>query len=269
VTKTQLIELADARTERRGKTLNLKLEYLNALQEFCLESRFYWRRKTLTFNTQAGISTYDLSSSITVTTNLGVSAFMMRDVNGVLRAVTIDADGNLVTNPASTISTTTVGVGSGADVEELIDVNYVRTSSNICTLTKIFDREAQDEIIEDTTTGEPGSVFIEPGTSQTLRISPIPAGAYKIRAAYWAVPNMDPEDSSETIPLVPAWQHRTVAKLMERNIFGFLFGEESGKYLRADSEYQKQLQQAMGKRDGMLGKVTEWKSRDRAVRSTH
>jgi hypothetical protein len=223
MTKTQIVELADTRTERRGKTLNKKLELLNALQEFCMESRFYWRKKTVTFSTIAGTATYDLSAS---------------------------------------------GGINESDAEEIIDLQYIKTSTNVVTLTKIFDSVAQQEIAQDVTTGEPGSFFIEAGTAQTVRISPIPAGVYTMNLIFWAVPNFDPDDSSEVVPLVPAWLHRTVAKLLERNILGFLFGESDGRFMRADAEYQKQLQQAMAKRDGVVGKITEWKSHSHAVRST-
>jgi hypothetical protein len=220
MTRSQIIELADTRTERRGKTLNLKLEFLNALQEFATESRFYWRKKSVTLNTAASTATYDLSSS-------------------------------------------------DAQLEEIISGRYVVSATTVNKLTPIFDTQAIEEIQEATTTGTPGSYMIEPGTSQTVRISPIPAGVYKLRFTFWAVPVLDPnDDAAETVPLVPARLHRTVAKLLERNILGFLFGEESNKFMRADAEYQKQLHQAMSVRDGMIGKVVEYRSREDAIRST-
>jgi hypothetical protein len=220
MTRSQIIELANTRTEGRAKTLNLKLEFLNALQEFCLESRFYWRKKSITFNTASGTATYDLSSS-------------------------------------------------DAQLEEIISVRYVENATSVHILEPLFDTQAIEELQEATTTGKPGTYNIEPGTSQTLRIGPIPSGIYKMRTTAWAVPVVDPEDdSAETIPLVPAWLHRTIAKLLERNILGFLYGEENARFARADAEYQKQLQQAMARRDGMIGKVVEYKSREDAIRST-
>jgi hypothetical protein len=62
-TRTQLIAMADARTEKRGKVLNLDAEFLTALQEFCLEQRWWWRKKSVAFNTVAGTATYDLGDS--------------------------------------------------------------------------------------------------------------------------------------------------------------------------------------------------------------
>jgi hypothetical protein len=60
----QIIEQADRRTEKRAsKELDLVPEFWMALNEFCLEKRFPWRKKTFFFNTQAAKQTYDLSST--------------------------------------------------------------------------------------------------------------------------------------------------------------------------------------------------------------
>jgi len=61
-TRSQLIELADRRTERRGsKTLDLNSEFILALQHLCGESRWAWRRKTAAIMMRAGIWQYDIS----------------------------------------------------------------------------------------------------------------------------------------------------------------------------------------------------------------
>lgn len=61
-TRSQIIELADRRTERRGsKTLDLNSELLLALQTLILERRWSWRRKISMFQIRGGQWQYDLT----------------------------------------------------------------------------------------------------------------------------------------------------------------------------------------------------------------
>src|SRR5690349_8512133 len=59
-TKKQIIEIANRRTENRGKSLELDSEFLTALQSVCLEKRWWWRRKIVAFSLVAGQSEYHL-----------------------------------------------------------------------------------------------------------------------------------------------------------------------------------------------------------------
>lgn len=59
----QIVEAANKQTERRAEgQLDLRLEFFQALQELIHECRFWWAKKTTTFNTVIGTATYDLSS---------------------------------------------------------------------------------------------------------------------------------------------------------------------------------------------------------------
>ena len=73
MTKSEIIELASSNTERRAEgQLNLNLLLMHAIQKFCAEKRFWWRKKTLTFNTSPTVSTYDLAAVTTTPANAGV-----------------------------------------------------------------------------------------------------------------------------------------------------------------------------------------------------
>jgi hypothetical protein len=61
LTVDQIIEMANKRTERRGKNLNLVTELLIAIQELAQERRWHWRKKSVKFSTVPGTSLYDLS----------------------------------------------------------------------------------------------------------------------------------------------------------------------------------------------------------------
>jgi hypothetical protein len=64
-TRPELIEMADRRTERRGsKVLNLDNEFILCLQEFCLEHRWSWRRKTTRLSIAPTVQSYDLSDPL-------------------------------------------------------------------------------------------------------------------------------------------------------------------------------------------------------------
>jgi len=83
LTVQQVVEIANKRTERRGeKKLDLTLEFWSALQEFCRENHFWWRRKTYRFSTAIGTVSYDLTSS---------SGANAADIDEVIRAYRIDS----------------------------------------------------------------------------------------------------------------------------------------------------------------------------------
>jgi hypothetical protein len=63
--RSELIDVADRRTDRRAsKKLDLDSEFLSALQEFCLEFRWPWRRKTKRFDLIADQSAYDMTDPL-------------------------------------------------------------------------------------------------------------------------------------------------------------------------------------------------------------
>jgi len=86
-TRSQLIELADRRTERRGsKTLDLDSEFLMALQCFCTETRWSWRRKTSIFTLRAGVWQYDLSTVLPEPADNAISAQATWQIEKAMRA---------------------------------------------------------------------------------------------------------------------------------------------------------------------------------------
>jgi len=61
-TVEQLIEHVSKRTENRADDkIDLEMEFFLALDEFCSEQFFWWRKKRATFTTVIGTNTYDLS----------------------------------------------------------------------------------------------------------------------------------------------------------------------------------------------------------------
>jgi hypothetical protein len=65
-TKRTLIDLVQKRTNKyaREAKLDMTSEYLTALQELCSRHKWYWRRKSIRYQTVAGTPTYDLTALI-------------------------------------------------------------------------------------------------------------------------------------------------------------------------------------------------------------
>src|ERR1017187_934674 len=61
--RAQLLSLAALRTESRASTLDQNSEFYIALQEICLERRWWWRRKVNIFNLVVGQGQYDLTDT--------------------------------------------------------------------------------------------------------------------------------------------------------------------------------------------------------------
>jgi hypothetical protein len=73
MTKSEIVELASSNTERRAEgQLNLNLMLTHAIQKFCAEKRFWWRKKTLTLSTSPMVATYDLAAIATTPAGAGV-----------------------------------------------------------------------------------------------------------------------------------------------------------------------------------------------------
>lgn len=73
MTKNQIIELSHQQTGRKneGKDLNLTSVVDNCVADICMEKRWPWRRKWLTFSLVAGTATYDLTDTTVVSDAVG------------------------------------------------------------------------------------------------------------------------------------------------------------------------------------------------------
>jgi hypothetical protein len=203
-TCSQLIELADRRTERRGsKLLDLQSEFLMALQEFCMEKRWPWRRRTTQLTTTAGSWEYDLTDP----TNANVPDLHQFMQHGV----------KTYPNP-------------GAPTSSL-------------EITPLFERGLQDAAIFSARnyplqfSGPPSQYFMMPGAFLVMALTPVPDQVYPISIGYWSVPNINEDSLPEAIPLLPAFLHHALLKKLEAQIFRFTLGEGTPKYQAAMSEY--------------------------------
>jgi hypothetical protein len=325
-TRRQLIEIADRRTERRGsKVLDLDQEFILALQEFCMDARWPWRRKSTWLQTFAGLGKYDLTQAglylpanapAQATLNIqngaragGVTILTFADAtslpaapgtiyilsatdptfNGALVLTARDgttATGNQAGADASFGGTVGSDLASalpfpaiqGAGINDLQQfaergVKLYTTPGDIskwCELEPLFDRDEQDAALDAVQQGRPGYYFMEPGAFLSFVLTPIPDATYRVRIAYWAIPNIAPDAAPEAIPLVPAFLQHVLLARLEARIFRFTLGEGAAKYQASMGEYNALVAKYKTWEDFTPGQVKEWKDHsNEAIQSTH
>jgi len=226
---TDLIQMANKRTEFRGKALDLPNELVMAVQELCQERRWHWRKQSIAFPTEPNVAVYDLSALNTFT-GLTVERVCGGYVNRRWQGPKIfDGSG---------------GYGD---------------------LTPIFETDVQEQFRESEETGQPGRYFMD-GQDQ-FRLCPTPNGYYTVRVPAWVLPNATP--MAETIPLIPGYLHQLLLKKLEAQIFRYTLGEGNAKYVAAKAEYDAALQRACKTIEFAEGRVREWTTQDEdAVQSS-
>jgi hypothetical protein len=220
-----LIEQADRRTERRGsKVLDLNSEFISALQNFCMERRWYWRRRWATMYLTPGVWQYDISQPA-VNCGPAMDDFQQFCKHGV---------------------------------------RYYQTSSNWGEITPVFERDLQSAGIYSNTyapnPAPPQQYFMNPHL--VLNILPVPDKQYPITLDYWAVPNLSPTTLPDLIPLVPAYLKNVLLKRLEAQIFRYTIGEGAAKYQAAMGEYNALVDKYAGMDGWVPGEHIDWSADD-------
>jgi hypothetical protein len=216
----EIVQLVNLRTENRGESLDLNGELYLALQELCLEKRWWWRRKVVTFNIVAGEALYDLTSTL-------AGAAYAPDLQQIAK------NGFKIFVPSTP---------QGGFVPGLIcdgGIPYVCPEP-------VFDADLQDVIIAMQSTyppNVPSRFFLVPGQQSTLQVDPIPSLNCPAALAYWAVPNYTDDSSDLVVPLLPVWMQPLLIKKLEMQIERFSQSEEGPqKYTMVAQEYSRLLE---------------------------
>lgn len=234
MTRDQIISYAQSLTERKLTTqIDFNQLFSNVEQEFCAEHRFWWRKKSLTFQTAPNQSTYDLTSP------------------------------NLVITPAN----------AGPYVEEITKVFYIDSSNNVNPLEPVTDDCQLMNVIADVTTTDAPATWSPDTTDltlfQTIRIGPIPNGTYTIYVFFWAMPNFDPNTTSDAITIIPSALHHVLVTAMEKEVWRLVYGTQDPKYVTALNLYNKKVAAAQLKPSFWSGKSNYFMNQDNeAIRST-
>jgi hypothetical protein len=240
VTRSEIIELANQLTERKGeRVLNLQSLYTFVLQDICKRQRFWWRRIAFSFQLAAGTPTYDLTTVTTVPAN----------------------------------------VMTGIAIEEITKLTVILTPSpyQVAEYVPVFDPEAIIDMIYNTSvvpplspnpTGQPGGRYtMDANDYKTLRIDP-PDNAYTAFIVGWAMPNPTTDSASDTVPLIPPWGHNTIVEGMNAKIFRFAYGSKNEKTTDAQAAYELGIQDLESKRQFDPNYRLQLSLSESAVRST-
>jgi hypothetical protein len=247
--KQQMIQVANLRTEQRAKTLDQDSEFYTALQELCLERRWWWRRRIGTFQMTAGTSKYNLSS---IQDQAGQA---LTDVQQIAK------NGFKIYYPGNVVS------GASQIPSPWNNVPYAKPEP-------VFDPDVQDEILalqNQYPPATPVRFFLIPGETMLLIVDPIPDQSYPCSLAYWAVPNYTSDDSDETVPLLPNWMQPALIKKLEMHFWAFKVNQgDTSKYEIAEAEYEKLIEKASLYTPFADGFVEEFKNKDwnDSIRST-
>jgi len=247
--KQQMIQVANLRTEKRAQTLDQDSEFYTALQEVCLERRWWWRRRIGTFTMVAGTSRYVLSQ---IQDQAGQA---LSDVQQIAK------NGFKIYYPGQ-VQQGTVSIPSPWN-----NVPYSCPEP-------VFDPNVQDEVLALQTqypAATPARFFIIPGVEATMIVDPIPDAPYPCSLAYWAVPNYTSDSQDETVPLLPNWMQPALIKKLEMHFQAFKLNQgDTTKYEAAGEEYEKLIEKASLYTQFADGFVEEFKNNDwnDSVRST-
>jgi hypothetical protein len=206
MTRSQIIDTALRRTEKKAKALDANVEFATALQEIALEARFWWRRKIKSFTIQAGISTYPFVGD----GSLGIGDFQQAP-----------RDGLMILGPNGVI----------VQPEPIFDFKQQQMIKSFQS-TQQASRPTSYFVI-----GAPGEMTLDPIPDRDYMASlsywsvPIytPGGA---------------AGEDEAIPSLPAYFHPILIKKLEMHFNAYSLGEGSAKYQAAAAEYQMLMNNA-------------------------
>jgi|ERR1019366_6686854 hypothetical protein len=208
-TVSQIIKQVSLRYENRNVGNNKpdpRMEWFLALDEFCQEKHFWWRRKAFSQATSVGQQTYDLS---------------------------LTGAGN-------------ANAGDLAEIEELFVVNAAPQYWPCSVNPEFTAREQIGAIYGTQAVGQlipRAGYFMLPGAFQVLQLSQPPQQVYTIAGTYYAVP-MVTDTSEDTIPLVPPFLHWGLMYMYERRVAEFLLTQEDPRLVTVEKRYQDFLKSA-------------------------
>jgi len=217
-TCAKIISQVMGRTENRASNKPLfdtDFEFFTALDEFCLEKHFWWRRKYASLAVQAGKQTYDLGAAVTAG---GAGAPDVQEIEEMF-------------------------VVTGLPTSYPGRVNPRFTSRQ--QLAAIFGAQNVNQEISRT------GFFIDPNTFQQLTFTAPPPTSQTVAFTYWAIPMITDTAAARQNPppLVPPWLHWGLIYMFERRIYEYLYGQNDPRWTVSNQRYQEFIVKAAHSKD--------------------
>ena len=124
------------------------------------------------------------------------------------------------------------------DFTEMVQLTRVDAANATPEVPYESDPLQQQAALATTETGDPSRWFLEPGTSQTIRLSPSPNAVKTYRGIYWATPAVFTDDPMVVVPLIPLGYHYVVTAALTRRVFFYLFGQGDPRYVSAERDFE-------------------------------
>lgn len=136
------------------------------------------------------------------------------------------------------------GLNIADDFDQMVTFVRWDSSDNVVPMSFISDPQDVLTVIYDTSTGTPTGWLIEPGTTQTIRLAPVPSSSHTFRGLYWAGINTKwSTPGSGTIPLIPPQFHYVVLVALTRRAFQYLYGQKDARYATALQEEMQAMKE--------------------------
>lgn len=237
MTRDDIIELVDARTERKSKQVNLKQVYATRLVKIAKRYRFWWRKRYATWNAVPGTTLYDVS-------NLSTSA---------------------PTNLLPTNAFTEIAV---EEITGLFRVdNGTSNPPQIGELLPIVDALGFVDMQQNVIAGRPGRYLMDYSDYKTIRLDPLDA-TYPLILVFWAMPAPATDSASTVVPLIPPHYHDVIVDGMRMDVFADSYGENNQKTIKALKDYEEGLVDMIMRPQFSSQIATQFISVESVVRST-
>lgn len=244
-TVTQIVEEVSKRTERRADTkIDLRAEFFWGLDEFLLETHFWWGKKRGNFSTVVGSQVYDLALSAQAGTDFQGNP--IQPGGGITDFGQLDEV--FIPNPPGT--------------SPLTPPNTVQPTN----LIPIFDPGAQLQAIQNPVQDNPAAYFIDPNISLTALTLQAPANTVaKVFYTYWAVSQVT-DVTTDAIPLLPGKLHWGLVYVLERRVYEFLYGLDDPRWQVSNQRYTEFVAKANRQLNWSAKKVREMSTNSNVMR---
>lgn len=232
MTRDEIIELVKVLSERKLESvINYNTLFNLVLQDFCGQSRFWWRQMAVTFSLVLGQTTYDTT---TITCVPDISQIAIEEITqvAILNAGAAPSFLVPVLDPMTNMEMR-AGFGPGG-------------TASPC---------------------KPGRYMMDFNDFKTLRFD-TPDAAYNMMLAFWAMPDPRTETASDLVPLVPPWHHKGIVFGMEAEIWRTVYGPKNDKYITAAAKYSNAVNLAQARPRFTTNASQQLTSNERSIRST-
>lgn len=205
------------------RKLNLRVELFLALDEFCLEQRFWWRHKDLVLQLVTGQAEYDLSAIAPQFAQFGKDVYL------------VDAGGTQIQSPDCPLTplfSPRAQLAAILNTTNSLPASYfIRIATSPQTLRLQAPSSVDQKIVAD-------------------------------YWAMPMIDDPDSNTEDLPVPLVPKYLHWVLCYALELRVYEYLYGQNDPRWTVANAHYQAGVVKASRIPEWAVGKVSELRTFD-------